>query len=423
MNILIVSSPNDQAAGVISYDLASAFSYNNGVCVLTKSHPKNKYSFKKIILTNSKLQSIKARYLNRFININKTDPNYYFFDINESKSYIKSKSVINELSKINFVPNVILVLFYQKFLNFKNITDLSKHFNVPLFFYMMDMAVITGGCHYSWNCTNYKDNCGECPALFSNIKNDQSFINFNLKKKSISGVDISVISASTWTYRQLEKSSLFKKANKHNVLLPVNDKIFIPGNKKQIIQEFGFPLNKRYIFFGSVSVNEKRKGFNYLISALKHIYELINKEKRDKIHLIIAGKKEENLLKELPFTYNDIGFINQDELVKIFQISDLYISPSIEDSGPMMVNQSLMTGTPVVAFKTGVAMDLIKSESNGYLAEKKDHLDLANGIMKIIFKSDKELLRMSKASRKFAYEKYRLDKQTNTLLDIFNLQI
>ncbi len=30
--------------------------------------------------------------------------------------------------------------------------------------YMMDMAPMTGGCHYAWDCEKYKMKCGGCPA-------------------------------------------------------------------------------------------------------------------------------------------------------------------------------------------------------------------------------------------------------------------
>ena len=45
-----------------------------------------------------------------------------------------------------------------------------------------------------------------------------------------------------------------------------------------------------------------------------------------------------------------VGYLNHKMLVNTFQAADLYIT-SIQDSRLMMLRQSCMTGTPVVAFK------------------------------------------------------------------------
>ena len=55
-------------------------------------------------------------------------------------------------------------------------------------------------------------------------------------------------------------------------------------------------------------------------------------------------------------------------------------SPSVDDFGPMMVNEAFMCATPIVAFNIGVARDLIKSEKTGYLAKKYDADDFASGL-------------------------------------------
>jgi glycosyltransferase involved in cell wall biosynthesis len=50
----------------------------------------------------------------------------------------------------------------------------------------------------------------------------------------------------------------------------------------------------------------------------------------------------------------------------------------------MMINQSLMCGTPVVAFNTGVAQDLVINGKTGYRATVGDTNDLTRGIKEIL---------------------------------------
>jgi glycosyltransferase involved in cell wall biosynthesis len=50
----------------------------------------------------------------------------------------------------------------------------------------------------------------------------------------------------------------------------------------------------------------------------------------------------------------------------------------------MMIPESMLCGTPVVAFDTGGAPDLIRPGGTGYLARYKDSGDLAEGICRLL---------------------------------------
>ena len=54
--------------------------------------------------------------------------------------------------------------------------------------------------------------------------------------------------------------------------------------------------------------------------------------------------------------------------------------PSVLDAGPMMINQALSCGLPVVSFEMGVALDVLKNAGTGYCAKLGDYEDFANGI-------------------------------------------
>jgi glycosyltransferase involved in cell wall biosynthesis len=80
-----------------------------------------------------------------------------------------------------------------------------------------------------------------------------------------------------------------------------------------------------------------------------------------------------------------LGFIRDDRtLAAAYQAADTFVCPSIEDSGPMMINESLMCGTPVVSFDMGVAGDLVHTGTTGYRARLGDCRDLARGIGAIL---------------------------------------
>lgn len=86
-------------------------------------------------------------------------------------------------------------------------------------------------------------------------------------------------------------------------------------------------------------------------------------------------------------------------------MADVFVCPTLADGGPMMVRQSLMCGTPVVAFPVGVSTLLVESGTTGYLAEYGKAEDLARGIDAICDMSKEEYTNMVQTCRKIGVEK------------------
>lgn len=64
----------------------------------------------------------------------------------------------------------------------------------------------------------------------------------------------------------------------------------------------------------------------------------------------------------------------------VYAASDVFVSPSREDSGPVTVAESMLSGTPVVAFPVGNAPELVRHEDTGYIARYEDVADFAAGL-------------------------------------------
>jgi glycosyltransferase involved in cell wall biosynthesis len=94
-----------------------------------------------------------------------------------------------------------------------------------------------------------------------------------------------------------------------------------------------------------------------------------------------------------------MGRIRDDaRLALAYRASDLFVCPSVEDAGPMMIPESMLCGTPVAAFATGGAPDLIRTGETGYLARYKDSGDLAEGILGMLRAPNAEAMREAAAA-------------------------
>lgn len=430
MKILILTTPNPyKNAGSVALDLYKGLNSirENEVKLLVMAWGKypekdiipfescfthrKKWAFRKYKKILMRLKFIKPQ-------MKMTNRDYSVQDYDQTITYYSTKSI---LQKINFKPDAIITQFMQNFLSYKNLKELNEITKAPVFLYMMDMAPMTGGCHYAWDCKAYKKKCGKCPALYSNYENDQSRKNWEFKNAHITETEITVIAGTKWQYQQLNQGSLFRNKPKTKILLAIDGNVFNPGNPLQARNKLNLPINKKIVFFGAVGINNRRKGFLELIEALKILKE--NTKDTIDIHLVIAGRSNITMGNNLLFDYTFLDHLDYNNLVLAFQAAEIFLCPSIEDSGPMMINQSIMCGTPVVAFEMGAAIDLVITGKTGYRAKLKDTSDLANGLQIILDLNEKEYTRMSENCRELGLELCHPKKQTEEFMKIIQDQI
>jgi glycosyltransferase involved in cell wall biosynthesis len=409
MNILIISAPDPyKVAGTVAYNLYKGLN-DRGNTVKLVVNAYGKYPDPGITCMQTygdvlfkKVKNRYLKFLNKFIKVlKKKDSDYSIQDLDETIEHYRAKDI---LKKAGFKPDVILYLFPQNFLNAKNLYELNKLTGAPVYWYLMDSAALTGGCHYSWDCKRFTTGCGKCPGLFSEDENDQTAINFRFKNHYLSLTDISIVSATEWQYRLALESLLFKEKAMEKILLSVDPEVFNCIPKKEAKKKYGIPDDKKVIFFGSAFLNERRKGMKYLMDALKILKQTGNAAYNN-ILLLIAGNDFDLIKNELPFDYRYMGLLaNNEQLAEAFQASDIYVCPSIEDSGPMMINQAVMCGIPTVAFDMGVAKDLVITGVTGHRAKLMDTNDLARGISTVLLLDEISYNQYAENCRKLALE-------------------
>lgn len=352
-----------------------------------------------IIEIDNKFLSFFSTFVNKSEDmLNFFDSNYSFFD--------REREVINNfkdiIDKIDFKPDAIVLNWISYFIDLKVVKDLQDHYEIPVYWQLMDMGPFTGGCHYAWDCEGYKNSCEKCPAILINSRKKMAEKILKDKMDIISQMDVSLFSGSAWTINEARTSALFKKLKIYNLGISVDENTFRPLNKKQIRKKYNIPLDKKVIYFAASNIQEKRKGYFYLIEALKMLET--KKELSDSV-VLTAGQSEQadDLFKDLHVEHYHIGLLKGNHaLAEGYNMADVFISPSIQDSGPMMVNESLMCGVPVIAFEMGVAVGLIENGVTGYKARLKDSKELSESILKLITLNDEDYQKMSKNCRELA---------------------
>lgn len=252
--------------------------------------------------------------------------------------------------------------------NIKKILALGK----PVVWTLHDIWPLTGGCHITANCEEYKKHCTNC--FYLNRSTDSLSKRQLAEKREIFDSQIHFVAPSQWQLNRAKLSFVFGENKITRIANPINQNTY-RLDKIKCRQKLVLDVNSKVILFGAFNVVAEHKGMLYLLDALTKLPQNKNME------LVVFGKKSE-LFEQLQYKVHYLGYISDErEMMEAYCAADLFVSPSIEDNLPNTILESFSLATPVAAFNTGGIPDIIDHKINGYLAEYKNADDLAKGIM------------------------------------------
>lgn len=425
MNILNLATTDEGGAGVACINFNNLFLEkghnsvllvkesslsNNNVIVLRKPASRGSLRFYWIKVRDKFFR------LYRKIDPLETDSNYSFYNLNERKKHYSARKI---LAKTPFKPDLIFVFWVSEFINTKGMNDLARLSGAKILLLMTDNAPLTGGCHYPWACKGFESDCSNCPAILTKSKKIIAQRNLAFKKKNIHPA-MELMSSSVSDYQRAASSALFKGKKIHKIVAPIDPVLFAPGDKKAAKLHFGLDPKKKVIFYGASSFIYPRKGGQYFVDAMAILKKTLkDRENTSNFMILIAGTEGEQYFRNLNVLVKEVGYLTQNELIRAYQAADFLVSPSLEDSGPMMINQCIMCGTPIVAFNIGVAMDLVRTGETGYIAELFDTADLAEGMRYLLSLSENELDVLSANCRNYALKNFTTDIYYKKIVALF----
>lgn len=290
------------------------------------------------------------------------------------------------------------------FLSLNSLKELAK-LKKPIVWTLHDMWAFTGGCHYSGECTNFKEECGNCFFLKNPSDYDLSHSIYLKKKKIFNELNLTIVTCSNWLREIAKESSLLKDETIITIPNPINTEEYKPRSKSILRKKYNLPSDKLIIIFAAANIQDDRKGFLYLMKSLS-----IMKQKSptldEKVELLILGSFKEEGKADLPYPAHFPGYIsNSSSMAEYYALSDIFITPSIEDNLPNTIMEAMSCGVPAIAFDTGGIFDMIHHLKNGYLAKLKSSEDMAEGISTLLT-NDTLRNEFSEECRKLVLEKF-----------------
>ena len=179
---------------------------------------------------------------------------YHLFDVDIANT----GTDITSLPEFRQADVIHLHWINQGMLSLKDIRKILTS-GKPVVWTMHDMWPCTGICHYARECTNYQQECHNCPYIYKGgSKKDLSYRTFRKKQKLYSNAPVHFVTCSRWLKEQAQVSRLFEGKSVINIPNAINTNLFKPQNKEEARAKCMLPQNKKLILFGSVKITESK---------------------------------------------------------------------------------------------------------------------------------------------------------------------
>ena len=296
------------------------------------------------------------------------------FDRHGFGSTKATKKLIIEIEKLK--PEIIhLHNIHGYYINIELLFNYLSQTTIPIVWTFHDCWPITGHCVYFdfVGCKKWKEHCDKCPqknTYPSSVFRDNSFYNYDIKKKLFNSVSsLTLVPVSDWL-ADIIKESFFRKYPVEVIHNGVDTSIFRSSNVDKVKNKYD--LANKFVILGVASVWDSRKGLN---DFLELNTRLMSNEVIILIGLTLKQKKS------LP--NNIIGIErteNISELVEFYSTADVFVNPTWEDNFPTTNIEALACGTPVITYNTGGSPEAISKETGfsitkGSLNELREKLD------------------------------------------------
>ena len=395
-------STNDKRGGaaIASYRLYQGFDKIEGFshCYFVKNKTQSNSKTIEVPTASKYLEKVERHINHKYIVGNRTKLSDTQF------SCSSSDSVMPKLDDYD----IINLHWVECFLSLRNLLELTCC-NIPIVWTLHDMKPFTGGCHYSSVCEQYLEGCDNCLQLANDCDKIASTI-LEIKKSIFCNANLTIVSPSIWLANEARKSSLFQDKRIEVIPNGIDSDIFF--RRPDAKRTFGLSEQTIVLAFGALDKGEKRKGFSKLVDALELLKPRLSG--LDVVALKFGGGNDA----DFPIDTVNAGFLtSEEELSFAYSAADIFVLPSLEDNLPNTILESMSCETPVIAFDTGGARDIINS-TNGALVEKGNVAALANAIMEMICNRT-TITEKGRNSRLLILDRYQYTQQAEAYSNLF----
>lgn len=247
-----------------------------------------------------------------------------------------------------------------------------------------DMAPFTGGCHFSLGCERFVNDCQGCPQV---RKAFQKSVTVNLRDKrglleSAASSNLRLIAPSSWLQDLAQKSTVLAGLNVEVVPNPISLDFFqVPGFPRGIKSATGDQEFVVTVVAEDLANPVKRIG---LLIQLLH---QVSVPSGTGLVVKLAGQNGSGFQSER-FKVVPTGTLSPQDLIKLFDETDLLVSVSVAESAGMTIKEAGSRGIPSLVLGAPGAKATVVEGVTGLVAETEsefiEHLEsLMNSLSRL----------------------------------------
>lgn len=273
-------------------------------------------------------------------------------------------------------------------INVKDIEYLLKK-NKKVIWMMHDMFPFTGGCHHSFGCEGYSDNCKNCH--FFN-KSNKPCKQLNKKRKLLKYNNMYWVAPSMWLCEKASTSVAIDQKRLRCIPNAISYNFF-KLDKSFSKKALGLSEDFKYILYGANNlINNPYKGYELFLNIINLISHRFEEGKIDNVKIILFGATENEQLREMikvPVIF--MGDVSDEYTMNLlYNASDVLLMTSVAENAPLVIQECKPSGTPIVAFGVGGIPEMIKSNAEGFVSDIDDIEGMASKIIDILLNDKSE---------------------------------
>jgi len=256
-----------------------------------------------------------------------------------------------------------------------------------ILFIPLDLEMITGACHFRGNCDMFFAGCAKCPA----IRCISHFSSRTFRDRtSIYSMETVHLIACTIEMRDLIRSRDPSNPMPVDILrLGVCERRRRPISKVKARSIINPSWNRERTFIiliAAINWKDPRKGGALLPQIVATLDSLLSSADHDlpKVKLVSLGHIDKSCMpqKTTRIEFNELKPQFDDRYMNaVYRSSDIFLSLSLDDVGPLTVLEALSNDLPVAGFDIGILRELpISTKISLTNAESHDAKNLARVI-------------------------------------------
>lgn len=279
--------------------------------------------------------------------------------------------------------------------------------NIPIVWTLHDMWPITGGCHHALDCEQFKESCKKCPQVRRVFR---PLVHLQQRKKKRlfeTSKNIKFVAPSKWILVQLLESSIPLHKAPVLILNPIDMDVFKPGTtRRPAMAKFniGFVANK---------LDDPLKNVK---STIAQLLKWVEDAAVEDIRITLVGSTSVNFGSELIEIQHIPKISSELEMAEIYNTFDVLLHNSLIDNSPLVIQEALSCGIPVICSEAGGSKFLIEDSHNGFVVN--DISEITERITQL--KNDRMIHKQMKTSaRSHALANFSLRSITDKYQDVY----